>query len=211
MTTVVFDIDDTLTTTSGWGQLNAAAGMTAEKDYELYQGYQRGDYNYDQWTKLIAQEYHIQKQLTRNLAEATLTSFNLRDGARESCDELRALGYDIMLITGGFKTTARAVALVLGIDTYLYVSDIVYAADNTFSHFVSKGEEGEAKLDLLRNYCQKESLDLHACIAVGDGANDIPLFTATGNGVTFTWAKASVKEKAKYIIDNLRDLPTFLQ
>jgi phosphoserine phosphatase len=209
MKTIIFDIDDTLTSTNSWAMLNEAAGLTPQEDYQLYIDFMAGVCDYAEWSQKIAARYHTYNQLTPSIATKTLQSYILRADAKSTIEILQSRGYTCVLITGGFRETAADVAAAVGVSDYFYVTDLVFNND-VFVDFVSKGAEGEAKLRLLEQYCQKVSINLKDCLVVGDGANDVPMFNATGNGITFSWSKESVKTEARYVINELGDLPALL-
>lgn len=210
MKILVFDIDDTLTTSNSWERLNAAAGLTAEEDYALYSGFMRGDFDYDTWTKRLETLYRERGVLTREIANAALLKFELREGVVDTIKHYKDRGHTIMLLSGGFKIMAEAVGQLINADTVIALSDLAFDVNGQFDHFVSEGEEGQAKLKRLEAYCASHNILVTDCICVGDSMNDVPLFVASGQGVTFTWCKDVVKEKARYIIADIRDLPTII-
>ncbi len=210
MKTIVIDIDDTLTTSNSWERLNAAAGVTPKEDYELYTSYIRGDFDYVTWTQQLESLYKARGVLTREIAKSALLNFSLKDGVIEAITTCRNKGYSIMLLSGGFVTMAEAVGEMLNVDVVFATSDIAFDSANNFDHFMSNGEEGEAKANILRAYCEKENIVSTDCIAVGDSMNDVPLFNQTGNGVTFSWCKPEVQSAARHVIEDIRDFPALL-
>jgi glucosyl-3-phosphoglycerate synthase len=205
---IVLDIDDTLTTDGSWERLNLAAGMTAEEDYFLYKQFADGVITYNEWTLAIETHYRRHNKLTSDIARHVLTTYSLREHVLDTVHQLQTDGHRLILITGGFLTTAAHVANQLAIDDYYAVTDIIFFEEGTFEKFVSQGEEGEAKLNILTSICEQESINIRDCIAVGDSINDIPLFRATGNGVTFSWTKQIVQDAAKYIIEDWSNFPS---
>lgn len=210
MKTLVFDIDGTLTTNISWERLNAAAGVTPEEDYALYSGFMRSDFNYESWTRQLSALYKSRGVLTRQSAKTALNNFELKAGVIETITACRDRGYTIMLLSGGFVTMAEAVGEQVLADVVYATSDISFDDAGNFDHFISGGEEGEAKANILRTYCIKENIALTDCIALGDSENDVPLFKLTGNGVTFTWCKPDVQSAARNIIEDIRDFPALL-
>ncbi|MFM2339999.1 MAG: phosphoserine phosphatase SerB [Candidatus Parcubacteria bacterium] len=210
MKTIIFDVDDTLTTSGSWERLNAAAGITADEDFALYSGFMQGDYDYHTWTKQLEDLYRERHLLTRDIATKTLLDFELRTGVLETTQTLKAHGHVILLISGGFREMVEAVGSMTQADAVFATSDIAFDDAGYFHHFISSGEEGEAKANILRDYCKKRNIDLTDCVAIGDSTNDITLFQLTGNGVTFSWCKPEVQAAARHIIDDIRDFPALL-
>lgn len=205
-----FDIDDTLTTDGSWLRLNLAAGLSKEEDYSLYMNFYKKQISYQEWTNELASLYQHKSILTSDVANEALTSFTLKSGAAEAIISVQAAGFRPILLTGGFRVTAEAVALKLGINDYYAVSDLEFDTDKKFLNFRSDGEEGVAKLLAAKRYCDKYCVDISTCYAVGDSMNDLPLFNETRNGITFSWCKAEVQAGAQHIINDLNELPSLL-
>jgi len=201
---IFFDIDNTLTEDNSWERLNTAAGVTPEEDYVLYKEFHSGKISYKEWTDQLEYLYNTRQQLTQETAHQALTSFSIRYDAKSTIKQLQARGYEVVLLTGGFKTTAESLAHELNIKTFLYVTDLDFS--NQKVNLVSKGEESEIKLQLAKEYCNTHKLDLTVQYAVGDSSNDIPLFKAVARSFVFTWSKDEVKEHSTDLIDNLRDV-----
>ncbi len=210
MKTLVFDIDDTLTTSGSWVRLNKAAGVTDTEDYQLYIAFTQGQIDYQAWLSQLASLYKERNQLTPDKAAGTLKDFTLRDGVTETFAFLHQHGYRTVLLSGGFRGMVEAVQGIVNADTSIALSDIVFDATGNFDYFISHGEEGAAKVRMLETYCKERQLKPSDCVAVGDSSNDVALFDLTGNGVTFSWCKPEVKARAKYVIADIRDFPALL-
>ncbi len=208
--TIIFDVDDTLTTNGSWERLNAAAGLTPEEDYGLYMAFVGGEIDYDTWTDKLASLYKERSLLTEAVATKALNNFALRDGVVETFELLRQRGYTVVLISGGFRVMVETVQSILKADTSIALSDLAFDSEGNFDHFISNGEEGAAKLRTIEGYCQIHHISPHDCVAVGDSINDTPLFEMTGNGVTFSWCKPNIKAHARHVIDDIRDFPALL-
>ncbi len=207
--TIVFDIDDTLSDNS-WLRLNIAAGVTAEEDYELYHGYSRGEFDYLEWTKRLAESYRRHNILTENLAREVLTGYTLKADTTIVVKTLLERGYDIILITGGFDITTEHLGKCLGLANYYATSKLKFNAAGLFTNFAVATDDGEVKIEILKNYCEREGKSVADCIPVGDSSNDIPLFKLTKNGIGFDWSNDEVKAAAKQTIHTLSDLLVIL-
>lgn len=205
MKLVVFDMDDTLISGSIWLQFNTLLGITPEKDYELYTQFSKQQITYAEWTTLLHTLYT--ENPSRTEVEQVLTAFKLNVGAREAISICKEHGVSTALFTGSFVTTAQAVAQELGIDYVQANTRCEFDASHSFTHFVSGGDEASAKLRMLQTLCTELDIELTDCIAVGDGANDIPLFSATGNGVAFTKSTPAAKAATKHQIQDLQEFP----
>lgn len=210
MKIIFFDIDNTLTIDNSWERLNLAAGMTKEEDDDLYQKFHTGQCTYQSWTEQLEEQYRNHGLLNKTIANNALRSYTLHTSAKEIIATIYNRGYTPVLITGGFVSTAEAVGSDLGVETYYAATDITFTDKGIFQSLISHGEEGVAKLNLALEYVKNHDIDIKNCLAVGDSSNDIPLFEATGHGITFAWTKESVQRSAKYIINDLSDLENIL-
>ncbi|MES2966212.1 MAG: HAD family phosphatase [Patescibacteria group bacterium] len=207
---ICFDFDDTLTTENSWFNLNTAMGIFPEEDYAMYLEYKNGEVTYKEWTTKIENLYKERGLATREKITQALEQFTLRTDAIETINELQSRGYEIIIISGSFDITIAHASKILDITTFKAGTNIIFTEDGAFSHFVNYGEEDLTKLNQLTEICKQKNIQLSDCVCVGDGANDLELFKATGNGICFTNGSAEVKSAAKYQIENLIDLLTIL-
>lgn len=202
---IFFDIDDTLTTTNSWERLNTHAGMTPETDYALYKKYILGELSYDDWMHELL-IYH--RSLTKQTALTAFSDYELRTDAKSTIAQLKSHDYEIVLITGSFKPYAENIARDLDISEYYACSDYTYTNDGYVESIVHHGNEDEAKLAFANDYCKKQGIDIASCYCVGDSSNDVLLFKATKQGITFTWCKPEIQAVAKLVVTSLSEIPT---
>jgi phosphoserine phosphatase SerB len=130
-------------------------------------------------------------------------------GAMELCRTLKRLGYKMAVISGGFLPVAREVQSELGLD-YAFANTLeIRQTDGTLTgQTVGPVVTPQRKRALLAMIAQVEGCEMHQTIAVGDGANDIPMLTSAGLGVAFC-AKPKVQAAAEVRVNN-KDLNTVL-
>jgi phosphoserine phosphatase len=181
--------------------------LPPEEDYLMYKQFHSGEISYEEWTEQLENLYNIRHILNQEISHKALTDFTIRLDAKSTIRQLQDQGYEIVLLTGGFKTTAKSLALQLHIHDYLYVTDIDFFENRV--NLINNGEEGVAKLQLALNYCKTKHTTLDGQWAVGDSSNDIPLFKVVERSFAFTWSNDEVKENATHLIDNLSDILKF--
>jgi phosphoserine phosphatase len=123
------------------------------------------------------------------------------EGAERLISTLKRLGYRVGILSGGFTYFANHLKQRFGIDCISANElDIV---DGRLTGEV-KGEivNGEKKAELLRGMAAQLGIDMRQTIAVGDGANDLPMLAIAGLGVAFH-AKPKVRENARHAISSL--------
>lgn len=132
-------------------------------------------------------------------------------GAKELCATLRKLGFRMAVVSGGFLPFAREVKKHLGLD-YAFANAL--EVDEETGELTGNLAQGcpvvtpERKRALLKTICQVEGCAIDQTIAVGDGANDIPMLSAAGLGIAFC-AKPKVQDMAEVRI-NQKDLTSVL-
>jgi len=143
--------------------------------------------------------------LLEGLEESVLAevgaSLRLTEGAELLFAELKRLGYKTAILSGGFSYFARQLQVKLGID-YVYANELEIVDGKLTGVAIEPIVDAQRKADLLRELAQKEGLRLEQTIAVGDGANDLPMLGLAGLGVAFR-AKPLVKQSAKQAISTL--------
>lgn len=89
-----------------------------------------------------------------------------------------------------------------------FYANTTYLLDKKTRHvsLVSAGEERSMKLQYLKQLCSILAIKVIDCACVGDGENDLDLFTATGHGITFESSSNTMKEASEHTITSLSDL-----
>ena len=125
-------------------------------------------------------------------------------GAKELCATLKNRGYKMAVISGGFLPIARYVQKTLQLD-YAFANNLQEDADgNLTGATVGPVVTPQRKRTLMQMIADVEGCHVDQVIAVGDGANDIPMLKCAGLGVAFC-AKPMVQKKANHRI-NQKDL-----
>jgi len=140
------------------------------------------------------------KGLSEGFLEKAMATVHLTPGARELVATMKANGAYCALVSGGFTFFTSRVAQDVGFDfndgNHLEIIDGVLSG-NVLEPIVTK----DTKLSHLKTLCQKRGLSTDEAVAVGDGANDLPMLLEAGLGIAFH-AKPSVVVKARYTVQN---------
>ena len=142
------------------------------------------------------------KELIRELAGSDIAdSLKLTEGAERLVSTMRALGYKTAILSGGFNYFGHYLQKKLGID-YVYANELEIEDGKVTGNVSGIVVDGNRKAELLQELAKQENLSLQQVIAVGDGANDLPMLSIAGLGVAFR-AKQIVKESARHSISTL--------
>ena len=118
----------------------------------------------------------------------------LTPGAKTFVRTLRRLGYRIAIISGGFTHFTDHLRDLLGLD-HAYANQLEVIDGVLTGRVVGELVDANAKADLLRKIAAQEGIPLEQTVAVGDGANDLPMLKAAGLGIAFN-AKPIVRDAA---------------
>ncbi|HBQ39697.1 MAG TPA: phosphoserine phosphatase SerB, partial [Halieaceae bacterium] len=133
--------------------------------------------------------------------EEVAANLRITEGARHLIATLRALGYKTAILSGGFTYFAHWLQQQLGID-YVHANELDIAQGVVTGNVSGVIVDGERKAALLRQLAMREGIDLQQVIAVGDGANDLPMLSIAGLGIAFR-AKPLVQQSAEQSISTL--------
>ncbi|MBL4834260.1 MAG: phosphoserine phosphatase SerB [Pseudomonas sp.] len=194
---VVFDMDSTLIDAEVIDELAKAAGVGAQVS-EITERAMRGELDFK---ASFRERMALLKGLPESVLEEVAASLRLTEGAETLISQLRRLGYKTAILSGGFSYFAEGLQKRLGID-YVYANALPIEDGLLTGGVVEPIVDGQRKADLLRQLAQREGISLEQTIAVGDGANDLPMLSIAGLGVAFR-AKPLVKQSAKQAISTL--------
>lgn len=194
---VVFDMDSTLIEAEVIDELAKEAGV-GDRVSAITERAMRGELDFSQ---SFRERVALLKGLPETVLETVAARLTLTEGTERLIRNLRALGYRTAILSGGFTYFARRLQARLGID-YVYANELDIREGVVTGEVVGDIVDGRRKAALLHEIAQQEGIHLEQVIAVGDGANDLPMLSAAGLGVAFR-AKPLVKESARHAISNL--------
>jgi phosphoserine phosphatase len=189
---VCFDMDSTLIQTEVIDELAAAAGV-GEQVAAITEQAMRGELDF-------SASFRARVALLEGLEESVLAEIAARlpitEGAERLIGSLKALGYRIAILSGGFTYFAEHLKQRLGIDI-VHANPLDIHQGRLTGQVRAPIVDGARKAALLRDIAAREGIRLEQVIAVGDGANDLPMLAIAGLGIAFH-AKPLVKEQARH-------------
>ena len=194
---VVFDMDSTLIESEVIDELAREAGV-GEQVAAITERAMRGELDFDE-------SFRSRVALLKGLDEGALLRvrerIQLTEGAERLVHTLKALGYRTAILSGGFTWFGRWLQQRLGID-HVHANELEIENGKVTGRVVGRIVNGTRKAELVREIADQEGISLEQVIAVGDGANDLPMLGIAGLGIAFR-AKPLVKETAEQAISTL--------
>jgi phosphoserine phosphatase len=187
---VVMDMDSTLIKIEVIDELAKAHGVQ-EQVSAVTERAMAGDMDYDE---SLRQRLALLKGLSASVLERLASELPLTEGAERLIRALKRLGYRTAVISGGFSIAAESLKARLGID-YAYSNTLEIQDGKLTGRVVGPIVNGRRKAELLEAIARAEGVLLDQVIAVGDGANDLPMLEKAGLGIAFR-AKPKLREKA---------------
>ena len=194
---VAFDMDSTLIEAEVIDELAKLAGVGAQVG-AITERAMRGEIDFNESFRA---RVALLKGLEEDALQRVAGRLKITEGAEHLIATLRTLGYKTAILSGGFTYFAHHLQARLGMD-YVYANELDIVDGRVTGNIVGTIVDGERKAELLRQLAREEGVDLQQVIAVGDGANDLPMLSIAGLGIAFR-AKPLVKKSAEQSISTL--------
>ncbi len=194
---VVFDMDSTLIQVEVIDELAKEAGV-GERVARITAAAMRGELDFP---SAFRDRVRLLKGLPVAALERVAARIPMMDGAERLISTLRALGYKTGILSGGFSYFGERLRQRLSID-YLYANELEIRDGAVTGEVSSEIVDGQVKARRLREIAEREGIGLEQCIAVGDGANDLPMIGLAGLGIAFH-AKPVVRQNARQSLSTI--------
>ena len=194
---ICFDMDSTLIQTECIDELAERAGV-GEQVRVITESAMRGEIDFkESFTQRVALLKGLDVSVMQEIAE----TMPITEGVERLMFVLKRYGYKIAILSGGFTFFGEYLQKKFGID-YVYANELEVEDGKLTGRYVGDVVDGKRKAELLRLIAQVEKVDIAQTIAVGDGANDLPMLSLAGLGIAFH-AKPKVKENARQAINTI--------
>ncbi len=194
---VAFDMDSTLIQAEVIDELAAEMGVGGEVS-AITAAAMRGELDF---RESLRRRLALLKGMPVGKLEQVAGRIPLTEGAERLIRNLKRFGYKIAIISGGFTFFGRLLQESLGID-YLYANELEIEDGRLTGRVKGEVVDAARKAEILREIAARENISLQQVIAVGDGANDLPMLSLAGLGIAFH-AKPVVKRGARQSISTL--------
>ena len=191
---IVFDMDSTLINCEVIDELAREVHMQNEVA-EITESAMRGELDFGE---SLHQRLSLLKGAPSSILSKVLDAIDYNPGAKRLISKLQSLGYKTAIISGGFSFFTEHIKNSLSID-YAFANVLEISNGILTGKIENCPLDGKMKNSLMKKLAVDLNIDLRRVIAVGDGANDIPMISNSGLGIAFR-AKPKVSEASKYAI-----------
>lgn len=194
---ICFDMDSTLIQTEVIDELAMRAGV-GDQVKAITEAAMRGEIDFKEsfrqrCTLLKGLDVSVMREIAENLP--------ITEGVDRLMYVLKKVGFKIAILSGGFTYFGNYLKQRYHID-YVYANELEIENGKLTGNYVGDIVDGNRKAELLRLIAQVENVDIRQTVAVGDGANDLPMISIAGLGIAFH-AKPKVKENANQSISTI--------
>ncbi len=189
---IVFDMDSTLIQAEVIDEMAASFGI-GDKVKEITERAMNGELNFDE---ALRERVSLLKGMPRKNLEEIMNRLPLTPGAEKFIQTVKNIGFKTAIVSGGFRYFAENLRQRLGID-YAFANELEWDGDQLSGKVLGQIVNAQQKAFILELLAQQEHIHLEQVVAVGDGANDLPMLAKAGLGIAFH-AKEKVKREARH-------------
>lgn len=194
---ICFDMDSTLIETEVIDELAIRAGV-GDQVKEITERAMRGEIDFcESFTERVALLKGLDESVMKDIAE----NLPITEGLDRLMEVLKRVGYKTAILSGGFTYFGNYLKQRFGFD-YVYANELEIVDGKLTGRHLGDIVDGKRKAELLRLIAQVENVNIAQTIAVGDGANDLPMLATAGLGIAFH-AKPKVKETAEQSLSTI--------
>ena len=194
---ICFDMDSTLIETEVIDELAIRAGV-GDQVKAITEAAMRGEIDF---CESFRQRCALLKGLDVSVMQEIAENLPITEGVDSLMRILKKVGFKIAILSGGFTYFGNFLKQKYNID-YVYANELEIENGKLTGNHVGDIVDGKRKAELLRLIAQVENVDIRQTVAVGDGANDLPMISIAGLGIAFH-AKPKVKATAKQSISTI--------
>lgn len=193
---IVFDMDSTLIQTEVIDEMGASFGL-GDQIKAITEKAMNGEIDFD---NALKERVKLLKGLKKSELDEIAARLPVTEGVQSFIKIVKSLGYKTAIVSGGFRYFAEGLREKLGMD-YAFANELEFEGDTLTGKVRGQVVNGAQKAFILELLAQQENISLEQVVAIGDGANDLPMLSKAGLGIAFH-AKEKVKKEAKQLMSH---------
>jgi phosphoserine phosphatase len=166
-----------------WLDFTRQLGASVERHREIFEAYKAKQISYETSRRQLMGLWQATGRADRQAAVTLFENWPLDPAAAPLIRGLHEGGVDVALITGSFDVYAETIARRLGVKHWYANTQLIFDPAGKLETYHYVRDQSAKKLEQLMAFCRATGLAPADCLAVGDGPNDLALFTATGRGI----------------------------
>jgi len=194
---VCFDMDSTLIQAEVIDKLAELAGV-GDQVKAITESAMQGEIDFKE---SFTQRMQLLKGLREDVLHDVAINLPITKGAQRLINTLKSYGFKTAILSGGFTYFGNYLQKELGID-YVYANQLEIENGVLTGGYIGEIVDGSKKAEYLQELARKEAININQTIAIGDGANDLPMLNLAGLGIAFH-AKPTVKNNAQSSISSI--------
>ncbi len=211
ITTIILDIDGTLSAEVSWLKLTEYLGASVEKHILIFDDFKINKIDYLTAKSLLVQLWQSTGNAIQEKMVAIFQEWDLKPDAQELVDYLKLKQYRLCIMSGSVDIYVQTVAEKLGISDYYANTELVFDNKGNLIDFHYYRNQAEKKLEHLRKYVSLHKITPAECAIIGNGDSDILLFKELGFGIAVeTDLHEEVRNEADIIVRELREIKSFI-
>lgn len=207
---VCFDVDGTLVDGVSWIWLTEGLGCSSKKHIDIFNRATRGEISFTEGERMLTRMYKESGNATRKFIRNLFSEIKPRLEAAEVIFYLKKKNHKVYLISGAIDIYVEAIAEKLEVDGFYANSSLEFDKEGTLSKIHYRDNQGEVKVEQLRELIEKLKIKTDEVVFVGDSENDIEISKETRHGVAVNSSSEELKSVAWKNIFSLEQIKDIL-
>lgn len=174
---IITDVDATLTERTTWYELTERLGGSSFKHADLFTKFLRNELSFSQIKKELFKIWRTNGPVHKDQLVEIFRDIPLRGEAYSVINSLKEAGYTLCLISGSIEMFIEEIARKFEIEHYFGNSKFCFDEKGYWVDFEYTKDEGHLKLEQFNDFLKKTGFKPEECVAIGDGDNDLELFS----------------------------------
>ena len=205
-----FDVDGTLVNGISWLLLTEGLDCSTQSHIDIFYRAKRGEISFLEGERMLTKIYQESGNATKEFIKKVFSRSEPKPEDKELISYLKKKGYKVYLISGAIDICVEKIAKKLKVDGFYANSSLGFDKEGVLSKIYYRDNQGEIKVEQLRELIEKLRIKMGEVVFVGDSENDIEIFKKTGHGVAVNSSSEGLKSVAWKNISSLEQIKDIL-